>query len=317
MANNGKVTSLAFVLTTENGSKNITTAEFNFSGDISVNQAAKLVDHFKGLASGINDNETKNVPVSNNIPDTIGIPVSNNVTEMKNEETDSDDELHEVISDEETDSDDELHEVISDDEGLNMRGRHLSHMLYPIRGIPILLDNVRNYKSHILKAWKTYSSVLVKSSEIRNMYGHQLTHYRVVFPALKVDTFPFSFQENMGINSLLHVHSYPVCSCPAYHFKSYRRHFNNRLVTGLCKHIELLLQEINIDISKITWENRPDNLPLLLKNEGLNEYKWIPQPVIQPVIQPVVQPVVEQNVQPVQLVQHFIERINTPTQNVE
>ena len=150
MANNGKVTSLAFVLTTENGSKNITTAEFNFSGDISVNQAAKLVDHFKGLASGINDNETKNVPVSNNIPDTIGIPVSNNVPEMKNES-----------GLEETDSDDELHEVISDDEGLNMRGRHLSHMLYPIRGIPILLDNVRNYKSHILKAWKTYSSVLV------------------------------------------------------------------------------------------------------------------------------------------------------------
>jgi hypothetical protein len=173
--------------------------------------------------------------------------------------------------------DDELPELISDDdENVSIISNNLSHMLYPIRGLPVLLDRIVNYKYNILKAWKTYSSVLVSSSGVRNMYRHQLTNYRVVFHEVKENTFPLSLQSDVSNNPLFRLHSYPVCSCPSYYFKNYRRYINNRLFTGLCKHIELLLQEINIDISKITWENRPDNLPLLLKNEGLDEYRWIP-----------------------------------------
>jgi hypothetical protein len=287
MTTNGKVTSLTFLLTTETGSKNITKAEFNFSGEISVGQAAKLVNNFKDLTFSLSENETKNVS------ETINVPITNNFPEMKNNSG-----LEEKKNvEEETDSDDEMPELDSDNENFHSGDRNISNMLYPIRGIPILLNNVGHYRSNILNAWKTYSSVVVTSSEVRDIYGHQLTHYRVVFPAEKRNTFPLSYQCNKS--SLFRMHSYPVCSCPAYYFN------NNRLLTGMCKHIYSLLLAIGIDISKITWENRPHNLPLLLKNEGLDEYKWIPQP-------PVILQNVQQNIEEVNLSrnQSILQQVN-------
>ena len=238
MANNGKVTMLHFSLTSNNDNTNITSAKFNFSGDISVNQVTNLVNNFKNITNGLNHNEMKNETVEETIP------VNETETVNVNEDTD------------------------------------ISSMVYPIRGSTIFLNNVEIYTSFILKAWNTYSSVVVKSSNVRYIYGQELTYYRVVFPDVKENTFPLAVEGNLDLNSLYWQHSYPVCSCPAYYFKSYKKMINNQLVVGLCKHIDILLSISNIDVSKFAWNSRPDNLPLLLKNEGLYEYEWVPQETV-------------------------------------
>ena len=238
MANNGKVTMLHFSLTSNNDNTNITSAKFNFSGDISVNQVTNLVNNFKNITNGLNHNEMKNETVEETIP------VNETETVNVNEYTD------------------------------------ISSMVYPIRGSTIFLNNVEIYTSFILKAWNTYSSVVVKSSNVRYIYGQELTYYRVVFPDVKENTFPLAVEGNLDLNSLYWQHSYPVCSCPAYYFKSYKKIINNQLVVGLCKHIDILLSISNIDVSKFAWNSRPDNLPLLLKNEGLYEYEWVPQETV-------------------------------------
>jgi hypothetical protein len=238
MANNGKVTMLHFSLTSNNDNTNITSAKFNFSGDISVNQVTNLVNNFKNITNGLNHNEMKNETVEETIP------VNETETVNVNEDTD------------------------------------ISSMVYPIRGSTIFLNNVEIYTSFILKAWNTYSSVVVKSSNVRYIYGQELTYYRVVFPDVKENTFPLAVEGNLDLNSLYWQHSYPVCSCPAYYFKSYKKIINNQLVVGLCKHIDILLSISNIDVSKFAWNSRPDNLPLLLKNEGLYEYEWVPQETV-------------------------------------
>jgi hypothetical protein len=263
MANNGKVTMLKFSLTSNNDNTNITSANFNFSGDIDINQTEILVNNFKNIITGLNHNEMKTETVEESIPISLtginSIPINEPVNETVDENEDTENEDNDISS-----------------------------MVYPIRGTTIFLNNVEIYTSFILKAWNTYSSVVVKSSNVRYIYGQELTYYRVVFPDVKENTFPLAVEGNLDLNSLYWQHSYPVCSCPAYYFKSYKKMINNQLVVGLCKHIDILLSISNIDVSKFSWNSRPDNLPLLLKNEGLYDYEWIPQDVeeILPNVQP-------------------------------
>ena len=256
MANNGKVTMLHFSLTSNNDNTNITSAKFNFSGDISVNQVTNLVNNFKNITNGLNHNEMKNETVEETIPVSLtgieSIPISLTGIESI-----------------------PVNETVNENEDTD-----ISSMVYPIRGSRIFLNNVEIYTSFILKAWNTYSSVVVKSSNVRYIYGQELTYYRVVFPDVKENTFPLAVEGNLDLNSLYWQHSYPVCSCPAYYFKSYKKMINNQLVVGLCKHIDILLSISNIDVSKFAWNSRPDNLPLLLKNEGLYEYEWVPQETV-------------------------------------
>jgi len=263
MNNEGKVTNLTFSLSSgESGEKKqCTKAEFDFKGSISVDDASKLVQNFRDVVSEFE--ECQDVQMNDDGDD---------------ESTESDDDLPDLV--------DDIEPVIGiipreEDEQKENDNEDPSVMRYPVRGNAMSLNNLRYNGNVVNEAWRTFSSIMVESSQPRNMYGHRLTHYRIVFPPSG-----FTFNQlslmNGDVPDIFQGHGYPVCSCPSYNYKSYKITVNGIRVPGLCKHIDEALAAANIDATAINWLNRPDNLPFLLRGEELNEYLWVPQPVIAP-----------------------------------
>ena len=263
MAEQGKVTTLNFSLTSEIDSekKQCTCAHFNLNGNLNVNETKSLVDKFKFIASKIHsDNRT---------------PVNFNISEIENN-NDPDPILlnDENVGDENVNDENEQplnHENVDNE---NMDNVDISRMKYPVRGYVILLNeignnlNIRHALDDIRNAWQTFSSILVK--------GSNPSPYRVVFPAIG-RMFPNITYNVHVAPDVFHGHSYPVCSCPSYHYKSYKISYNGVERIGTCKHINAVLTAIDVNINVINWLNRPDNFPYILHTEGLNEYAWVPQ----------------------------------------
>jgi len=259
MNNEGKVTNLTFSLRSgkDTEQKQCTKAEFDFKGSISVDDASKLVQNFRDVVSEFE--ECQDVPMNDG-----------------DESTESDDDLPDLVE--------ELGpvvEIIPHEEDEQKENENPSVMRYPVRGNAMSLNNLRYNGNVVNNAWRTFSSVMVESSQPRNMYGHRLTHYRIVFPPAGF-TFNQLSSMNGDVSDIFQGHGYPVCSCPSYNYKSYKISVNGIRVPGLCKHIDEALAAANIDATAINWLNRPDNLPFLLKGEELNEYQWVPHPVVAP-----------------------------------
>ena len=127
----------------------------------------------------------------------------------------------------------------------------------------------------VIIAWRTFSSIMIEMSASRYQCANSLRfhylYYRIVFPDSNID-FPEISLLNRELPELLQGHSYPVCSCPAYYYN------NNNRINGSCKHIDEALKSLNIESNTINWSNRPEYLPYLLKNIGLNEYEWVDVP---------------------------------------
>jgi hypothetical protein len=244
MSEESKLTNLKIILTPEN-------VVFNFSGNVSVSEARSLLDIFRDLI---------------NVTNVINLP------EIKENEN-----VY-PINDDELDYND-IPDLENEDGNIveNNNEQNVSIMRYPVRGQTMSLNGIRHHGETVMHGLRTFSSIMIKSSEPRVMYGNNLTHYRIVFPALS-DNYPELTVNNGTIPRLFQGHSYPVCSCPSYYFRSYTISANNVGVNGLCKHIDEALASANIATDTINWTNRPDNMPYLLKTEGLNEYQWIPVP---------------------------------------
>lgn len=262
MSNEGKVTNLTFSLRSgkDHENKLCTKAEFDFKGNISVEEATTLVSNFRDVVTEFEEN-ANDAPMSSN---------SSESSESNGNSEHNGDELPDLIEE-----DDETEEEKEEENPSVMR--------YPVRGNAMSLNNLRYNGDTIKNAWRTFSSIMVESSQPRHMYGHRLTHYRIVFPPAG-----FTFNQLSLINSTGNVpdifqgHGYPVCSCPSYNYKSYKITINGIRVPGLCKHIDEALASANIDATAINWLNRPDDLAYRFKND-LNEYQWVPQPSQAPV----------------------------------
>ena len=48
----------------------------------------------------------------------------------------------------------------------------------------------------------------------------------------------------------------------------------------MCKHIDEILHTIGADTENINWSLRKDYLPFLMKQKGLEEYQWVPNPAL-------------------------------------
>jgi hypothetical protein len=243
MSEESKITYLKISLTPGN-------AVFDFAGNVSVLEARSLLDDFREVT---------------NVTNVINIP---EIKENENVYPINDNEIDEDIPDLE----DEGGNIVE-----NNNEQNVSVMRYPVRGQTMSLTGIRHHSETVMHGWRTFSSIMIESSKPRVMHGHNLTHYRIVFPALSAN-YPELTVNNGGVPELFKGHSYPVCSCPSYYFRSYTISANNVRVNGLCKHIDEALASANIATDTINWTNRPDNMPYLLKTEGLNEYQWIPVP---------------------------------------
>jgi hypothetical protein len=133
-----------------------------------------------------------------------------------------------------------------------IENQNISSIIYPVRECPNL-------------GWATFSSIVIESLNRISIC------YRIVFPAASVK-FPEITVNNGVLPVVFQGHSYPVCSCPSYYFN------NRQNSIGKCKHIDEALDAVDIQWALINWSNRPDNLPYLLKEEGLIEYQWIRSP---------------------------------------
>jgi hypothetical protein len=113
------------------------------------------------------------------------------------------------------------------------------------------------------RAWDNFGSVRV-SGRSKN--------YLVVFPRVQDGTSfgQMSFTGH-GIAPSVPEHSWPVCSCEAYHFQSYGR----GTAKGSCRHIEACIEGCPTP-DNINWTERPVCLPYHLKQKGLAEYAWVP-----------------------------------------
>ena len=257
MSEESKITNLKITLTPGN-------AVFYFAGNVSVLEARSLLDNFRDMSKA-------SIALPPRASDVTNVTNVMNLPEIKENEN-----VYPI-------NDDELDEDIPDleDEGGNIvennNEQNVSIMRYPVRGQTMSLNGIRHHGETVMHGWRTFSSIMIESSEPRVMYGHSLTHYRIVFPALSAN-YPELTVNNGGMPGLFQGHSYPVCSCPSYYFRSYTISANNVRVNGLCKHIDEALASANIATDTINWTNRPDNMPYLLKTEGLNEYQWVPEP---------------------------------------
>jgi len=149
-------------------------------------------------------------------------------------------------------------------------------MLYPVRAT-MKLSRTTSYRNAILEAWNTFSSVRVEGSQQRTGNSEITNYYRIVFPNIITHGLPVAVPNMVthGFPVIWQGHSYPVCSCPAYFYKSYTYTVGENQSTGFCKHIVEVLKVANIDLTQINWLSRPDNMPLTFKSIGLDEFQWI------------------------------------------
>lgn len=219
--------------------------KFEFSGKVSVFEMESILDKFINLM---------------NISNAMNIP------EIKDNDNDNDLDNN--------NSDDDIPDLEDLPIYNPIENQNISSIIYPVRGqIMSMEDNLDNSRETVLSGWRTFSSIMIKSFNQIALNENNPLHYRIVFPAVSVK-FPEISAHTVVLPVEFKGHSYPVCSCPSYYFN------NRRLVSdnGICKHIKEVLLSANIQWNIINWSNRPDNLPYLLKEEGLIEYQWIRSP---------------------------------------
>ena len=239
MSEVNKITNLKIILTPGN-------SIIHFTGNVSVVEARSLLDKFKDITNFTNVMNTREIKENNDVK--IAENIDNNAENINNNE----------IKDEIIDLEDNDDFVFS---------------RYQIIGQPMPLNNIDVIT--VTNSWRTFSSILIESSQPRVPYRNKLS-YRILFPYINNTNFPEISVNNGVLSELFEGHSYPVCSCPSYYYRSYTIQYNNIRLNGLCKHIDDALKSLNIETKNINWLNRPDNLPYLLKTEGLNEYQWLP-----------------------------------------
>ena len=248
MSNGTNVTGLTFSMSSgkNKDDKPFLRTHFDFKGNISLDEATDLIKEVKRVIS-----ETSHI---NQIRDE---PSSEN----------------EASEDESSSSDDDL---MSLPELVDSNNNDIH---YPIQGNAMPLNHIQDNPDVIKRAFENNGSILVKPSSPINRNGYLLNFYRIIFPSA---SFPFKKMtfttENVPV--IFQNYGYPICSCPAYYFKSYkhRQSGNNSLSTGMCKHIHEALTAIGLNSSIINWNERPDVLPFLMKQDGILEYQWVQLP---------------------------------------
>lgn len=231
MSNEEKVTGLTFSISSGVNEENryFSNSNFNFSGNMSIDNAEKLVNNFKDIFSEHDNKYTDNDNKSEN--------------ESKN--------LHEIKEDSLLESSEELEDN------------------YPIFGNAMSFYYIRHVKEIIKSAWDRYGSLLIEPQQTNS-------YYRVVFPTASVQE--MSLNENSDVIYLNR--GFPICSCPSYYYKSYKYRYNHEDCVGSCKHIDEILRTIGTDTGNINWSLRKDYLPFLMKQKGLEEYQWVPNPAL-------------------------------------
>ena len=267
MNNKGKVTSLSFSMSSgENeDKKHFSKKYFNFKGNISFNEAKTLVNNFKEIVSKLEEN----IPM-NEIND------DETITSTSASEEDELPELHN-LPDPISDDNIIVQRTEPNEQEPEQKENEVLNTRYPVHGNAMSLSHIGYNKNVIQTAWDNHASVLIESFAPKNMNGHRLSYYRVVFPPAG-GPFQQLTCTTEDIPVFLQNHGYPVCSCPAYYFKSYKfsQNYGYLVVTGMCKHIGEALGALGINASLINWQVRPNELPLILKEEGVEEYQWIP-----------------------------------------
>jgi len=215
--------------------------KFEFTGKVSVFQIKSILNNFINV---------------------INISNAMNLPEIKDNDLDDNDLNHNNSNN--NNSGDDIPDLEDLPISNSTENQNISNIIYPVRGQIMSMDNLENSKETLLNGWRTFSSILIKSS-------NQNSPYRIVFPVVSVK-FPEISVYTVELPVEFQGHSYPVCSCPSYYFN------NHNFTNGMCKHIKEVLVSANIQCNLINWSNRPDNLPYLLKEEGLIEYQWIRSP---------------------------------------
>ena len=230
MSNEEKITGLTFTISSGVNEENryFSNSNFHFSGNMSIDNAEKLVRNFKDIFSEHENKYTDNDNKSEN--------------ESKN-----------------------LHEIKED--FLLESGEDLEDNNYPIFGNVISFNYIKHSKEIIKSAWDRYGSVLIESQKPIKCENEIIFYYRVVFPTSSVQEMFL----NEDSNVIYLDRGFPICSCPSYYY-------NNEPYVGMCKHIYEILHTLGIDIEDINWSLRKDYLPFLMKQKGLEEYQWIPNP---------------------------------------
>lgn len=268
MNNEGKVTGLKFSVYSgkDPEQKHYTKAQFDFQGNITVGEAKTLVTNFKEVLSEFEENTSMYLD-----------------GEETDTDTSSDEELVEPVHMQNPVANDNI--IIRRDYPDEQKENEVPNTDYPVHGNAMSLNYIRHNRDVLQSAWDNHASVLIECSTPRNIYGHRLSYYKVVFPPAG-GQFRQLACVTEDVPVVLQNHGYPVCSCPAYHFKSYKfwQGYNDTSITGMCKHVSEVLSSIGINASIINWQVRPDELPFVLKQEGVEEYQWVPnspQPSVQ------------------------------------
>jgi hypothetical protein len=220
--------------------------DLKMSGEINPNNFEEILSHFQVFAQCIlntNNNEreveVKEAPIRQS--NVVRIP---SIIENNN---DSDDDFPDLV----------------DAEPIEVKDLHFMNS-----------GTIRETKNHdipersyptIRNAWNNFGSIKFVSCNLNN-------EYLIVFPQV-MNNSPFQAiqlnEQNPEISQFFNHHSWPVCSCPSYHYR-------NGFPRGGCKHIQTTLRTLlggNINI--IRWENRPQSLAEDLKRYGINEFNWI------------------------------------------
>lgn len=239
MNNKEEVTGVTFSISSGVNEENryFSNSNFNFSGNMSIDNAENLVRNFKDIFSEHENKYTNNDNKSEN--------------ESKN--------LHEINEDSLLESNEEL-----EDNNYHIVGNVMS------------FNYIKHSKENIKSAWDRYGSVLIESQKPIKCGNKIISYYRVVFPTSSV--------QEMCLNEESDViyldRGFPICSCPSYYYKSYKYRYNNEDYVGTCKHIDEILHTLGADTENINWYLRKDYLPFLMKQKGLEEYQWIPNPAL-------------------------------------
>lgn len=246
MSNPGKITSLKFSILSDKRTDIITntTTNFEFAGSISIEDARNLINNFKEVYSDVNN-------------------LNQNIHSITDE--------HKINYSPDSSSDDEnipITELASSRVNSENNGYQLTNTVI---GNYILNNNIRNEHDTMCEAWNSFTSFLIEPSRPITIHGKRIRFYKIYFPKVSHLFSQIKFLAPQLPIQLIN-HGYPVCSCPAYYYKSY--YHNNK--NGACKHIIEALSTLQLNFYNIDWNNRPNNLPSIMKENGIEHYEWVP-----------------------------------------
>lgn len=238
MSNVSKVNTLTVSLTSDE--KNGTKAYFNIKGNLNIEETSNLIKDFNQIVSQFKVENVENIENKDQVLSSEEILIPNN------------------------------HQFVDNSESNQLI------MHYPSKGT-MKLSQMTSHRDNILEAWNTYSSILVKRSNpvFISSIEEVINYYRIVFPK-KNSYLPSIVSTDLNeVPDLWKDRSYPVCSCPAYHYGNYHYLDGNTRRNGGCKHIAEALNVLGIDFTKINWSLHSNNMSLIFKQQKLDEFQWI------------------------------------------